>query len=194
MRKKTSTFPFFFLLTWILGKNKTKTSALFNKWIDSGTLTLTMEHRVTYCRQYLKFPEGSVGATEHGDSQGTPIPSATFTVLWFNDVSVCLIVQIHRLHHQISIKSTPTKLRSIFFWPCPQHIEVLDQEWNPCHSRNLSHYWDNAGSPTHWGTRQVLTSIFFFLQPPLQHEEVSRLGIEPRYKQWQSQILNLQSH
>lgn len=119
MRKKTSTFPFFFLLTWILGKNKTKTSALFNKWIDSGTLTLTMEHRVTYCRQYLKFPEGSVGATEHGDSQGTPIPSATCSVLWFNDVSVCLIVRNHRLHHQISIKSTPTKLRSIFFLAMP---------------------------------------------------------------------------
>ena len=47
-------------------------------------------------------------------------------------------------------------LTLFYFWPCPQHAEILSQGLNPRPSHNQSHSNDKTGSKTCLATRKHL--------------------------------------
>ena len=49
-------------------------------------------------------------------------------------------------------------VRSIFFWPHPQHVQVPGQRSNPFHSSNPNRCNDNPGSLTCCATRELPAS------------------------------------
>ena len=67
----------------------------------------------------------------------------------------------------------------IFCHTCSMQ-KFLGQASNPCHSSDLNHSSDNAGSKTHQATRELLKLLlsFCFLGPHLWHMEVPRLEVE----------------